>query len=495
MTRSRKGYANELHQLLVSHSRHLYFDTRNFLHYQDKAITVSTSGDQRRRKEQVVYYMLIDKFSGNVFFSLTTSRHLFPLLEFLYAAWNLDERHDFFGLPREITIPKIITSPSLFSGLQSLGIEARNPGSGFEAGVRYVNLIEAEVWFNYRYYSLKSPAQLLKVEKRMQESWHILEEARYRWSYSLQERGYRPLPEQEEFLANFPREEELSPGLFLSTDNPCFQEKEVRNKLRSRSGLPPLKGTVKKDSLWKARDMIYDTWELYYRQDRQKMAKKALRICPYCADAYNTLAWASMDPREKVTLFNRARKVGKECLNAPFADSEISWYNIDARPYMRALLGLAMALEEMGRLQWAASLCAYLLEVNPHDNQGARYVLPDILLRLGETEKLEAFFQEFGDEHWAMMRYTKALYQFYCGDDEAVTTLHSAWEENPHMPKYLLGREFFYEAPAAYSPGHDDEARVYTKQMKKAWEEIPGALAWLKEKEIEFQCEERDTEG
>ena len=70
------------------------------------------------------------------------------------------------------------------------------------------------------------------------------------------------------------------------------------------------------------------------------------------------------------------------------------WGHLETRPYMRARLGLAQALRDLGRVDEAVAHYRALLELNPGDNQGVRYVLLATLLQRGMNDEAGALLSE-----------------------------------------------------------------------------------------------------
>lgn len=62
----------------------------------------------------------------------------------------------------------------------------------------------------------------------------------------------------------------------------------------------------------------------------------------------------------------------------PATYEEPFWLDLDSRPYMRALHGKGLALWRLGRTAEAAAVFRQQLELNPNDNQGVRFLLPDL---------------------------------------------------------------------------------------------------------------------
>ncbi len=59
----------------------------------------------------------------------------------------------------------------------------------------------------------------------------------------------------------------------------------------------------------------------------------------------------------------------------------LRWAELDNRPFLRALHGLALALWRLGRFDQAQTTLHNMLWLNPMDNQGARMLLPDVRAR------------------------------------------------------------------------------------------------------------------
>jgi len=114
--------------------------------------------------------------------------------------------------------------------------------------------------------------------------------------------------------------------------------------------------------------------EAYYRE--------ALRLDPDHADAWVHLGILSFEQsRVKVALYcyergeaaALARTIGDpKTYEGPF------WLDLDSRPYMRALHGKGLCLWRLGRTREARQVFARMLRLNPNDNQGARFLIPDL---------------------------------------------------------------------------------------------------------------------
>lgn len=114
--------------------------------------------------------------------------------------------------------------------------------------------------------------------------------------------------------------------------------------------------------------------EAYYHE--------ALRVDPGHADAWVHLGILRFEEdrvEDSLACYERgeqaalARTIGDSGTYAgPF------WLDLDSRPYMRALHGKGLCLWRLGRPAEARRIFAHMLRLNPNDNQGVRFLIPDI---------------------------------------------------------------------------------------------------------------------
>ena len=237
-------------------------------------------------------------------------------------------------------------------------------------------------------------------------------------------------------------------------------------------------------ALVRAQELIYDAWEAPTRKKAVALARRALEICPDCADAYNLLGEESArDPAEACELFRRGLAAAERALGPrPFAeDVGYFWGLLETRPYMRARAKLAQVLWVLDFRDEAIAHLQAMLVLNPNDNQGNRYLLAAWLLDAGRTGELQALLAQYEDDFFAGWKYTTALLAFRDQGDtnESRRSLVGALRCNPHVPAYLSGRKKPGPLPDAYSPGEDSEALVMARDYRRGWQETPGALDWL----------------
>jgi tetratricopeptide (TPR) repeat protein len=118
----------------------------------------------------------------------------------------------------------------------------------------------------------------------------------------------------------------------------------------------------------------WEDWDV----DAESYYREALRIDPGHADAWVHLGnlrfeegyvVEALDHYERAQAAAEARTIGDP---APF------WLDLDSRPFMRALSGRGLCLWRLGRVIDARQVFAWMMELNPNDNQGVRFLLHDL---------------------------------------------------------------------------------------------------------------------
>lgn len=476
-------YSNQVHQLLVSVSKHLYFGSSGHALYQEKPMEATIKNCHKSRKDHLVYYILRDHFSGSFTFRIASSKRLIPLADFLYYAWNENASEEKFlwGMPDYLSIPQVITTDGLLAGLKTLNIAAFNPPSGFASGIRILRDIEDHLLFNMDQtvdHTLEGMNRLrFKVYKYLVNS-SSRDNKFVKWQTGLPA-GLHPkeTPAYTDFISHFPSSPSADFSLLL------VEHSEKKNGQNENTPvLSPPRFSLKK--LNDAQQLIYDAWETPHRQKRLELARKALRISPYCADAYNLLAGESHLHEERQSLYEQGVKAGYMSLGDLYFKKNRGhfWANLETRPFMRSLAGLSKCLWRSGRRQEAIEHYQEILSLNPNDNQGIRYTLVNCFLSEGMEAEAEQLLNEY-QESSCFMLYSETLLTYRrCGSVNADKYLKKALLANKHVPPLLLGIEYMpFALPDYYSWGSIEEAMIYVSEAHETWKKTPGALAWLAE--------------
>jgi tetratricopeptide (TPR) repeat protein len=233
--------------------------------------------------------------------------------------------------------------------------------------------------------------------------------------------------------------------------------------------------------LERAQDLCYQAFDCRGRR-RVALARRALAICPDCADAYVILAEQTGDPAEAIRFYGDAVAAGERALGPERLTSDAPfWADVLTRSFMRALEGLAEACVRQGRTEEAIGHYQRLLRLNPNDNQGVRDPLAGLLLKTGDHAALEALISKYDSKFEVTLLYIRALLLFRRKGNtaESLKVLRRAVRANRHVPQILLGRVPSSPAPSFYAPGSVEEGRYSVLEIGDAWKDTPGALEWL----------------
>jgi tetratricopeptide (TPR) repeat protein len=235
--------------------------------------------------------------------------------------------------------------------------------------------------------------------------------------------------------------------------------------------------------LERAQDIVYEAFEAVGRR-RVILARQALEVSPDCADAHVILAESAAGPARALPLYEAAVAAGERAIGAGRL-AELAgdfWSRLETRPYMRARLGLAQTLAALDRGGEAEQHYRALLELNPNDNQGVRYLLLEALVRAGRDAAALALLRQYEDDAAAEWRFTWALIDFCQGRlEDADRRLADALDYNPAVALMVAaaGAGPLPMAGPTVTLGGPDEAAGYAAAFGDAWRAAPGALEWL----------------
>ncbi len=142
-----------------------------------------------------------------------------------------------------------------------------------------------------------------------------------------------------------------------------------------------------------------------------------------------------------------------------------------------------MTLLDLGEAEAAVGHFRAMLQLNPNDNQGVRYLLLAVLLEQEAFEALGALLDTYDGDDSPWWAYTRLLLAFRAGrgEDPAVRAqFREARKINPHVPRLLSRPAPPVPSDAAFlTVGGEDEAAEYVAACGAAWRRTPGAIAWL----------------
>jgi tetratricopeptide (TPR) repeat protein len=245
--------------------------------------------------------------------------------------------------------------------------------------------------------------------------------------------------------------------------------------------------SVAATAIERAQDIAYRAFDAIGRR-RVILARDALAASPDCADAYVVLAEQAAGPARALPWYEQGVAAGERALGAEAFGERTAhfWGTLDTRPYMRARVGLAQTLGELGRVNEAIAHYQDLLRLNPSDNQGVRYLLLLRYVAAHRDADAVELLTRYQDDPTAEWMYTRALVSYRMGmTARATVELAAARGTNPFVPQSLIG-------PDAESPGYPpiglsigglDEAAEYVEVYGDIWRATPGAMAWISQDE------------
>jgi tetratricopeptide (TPR) repeat protein len=234
-----------------------------------------------------------------------------------------------------------------------------------------------------------------------------------------------------------------------------------------------------------AQEIMFDAWECEEPRKRVSMARKALETSSDCADAYVLLAQeTAQTPGQAVELYGQGVAAGERALGQAAFEEDVGmfWGLLETRPYMRARLGLAMALWDAGHPDEAIAHGQEMLRLNPGDNQGVRYIVLNWLQRCGRDADADRLLRRYKDEDSTALLWPAALAAFRRQGDgpKSRKALARAVEANRHVAPFLLGRKKLPKRRVPYvTMGGSDEAAAYVEAAMVSWTSTVGALEWL----------------
>lgn len=271
--------------------------------------------------------------------------------------------------------------------------------------------------------------------------------------------------------------EEIKKKDFKSTD----ELNDFMNNLMGQSldDLPE-----RTDKKGRSQDLVFEAYEQPVSKGK-KLVKQALELDPNNADAYNYLASIEKDIDKAIVMFEKAIKAGEKTLGKKFfKEKRYFWGMLETRPYMRAKAGLADCLYAKKEVDKAIEIYEEMLELNPNDNQGIRYLLSTLLLSKNDLTKFELFIKNSENEDCAVWNYNNALYSFKKLGRTAKTEkiLMDAYKSNEFVIDFMLGiKKMPDEQPQYIGRGDENEAVSYLNGAWSIWDKTPEALDWLYE--------------
>ena len=239
-------------------------------------------------------------------------------------------------------------------------------------------------------------------------------------------------------------------------------------------------------------EQFYDALEL--REDgrdreAESLIKSVLADCPNHIDALHHLGlWLGEDGEslQSYALCLAAVGIGLHAMPPRFswAHSKLPWSDLDNRPFLRAYHCLGTWRMDQGLWDQAIEIFSRLLRVNPNDNQGARYLLPQCWFEKGDSAAVIEHCRQFPEDPGPEILYSNALALVLSGQDaKAQESLAQCVQHLPLVAEELLRSshpEPDRKYPGMITMGGADQAWEYWREFGAYWERSDKAMDLLR---------------
>lgn len=237
------------------------------------------------------------------------------------------------------------------------------------------------------------------------------------------------------------------------------------------------------DDIGKAQELVYEAFDLPITKAKKNI-KKALELDPNNTEAYNFLANNEKNIDKAIILYEKGIEGSIKSLGEKFFQEEKGyfWGMIETRPFMRAKASLADCLFAKGKIDKALEIYEEMIELNPNDNQGIRYLLSTLYLCETDLTKFENFIKNWEEEGTAVWTYNNAYYHYrkFGNTAKSNKVLLEAYNSNKFVIDLLLGKKKMpNHRPQYVGFGDESEAISYVFGNSAIWVEEEGAIEWL----------------
>ncbi len=282
-----------------------------------------------------------------------------------------------------------------------------------------------------------------------------------------------------------PTQAELEKILKLITDQQFKSEADLKSFLKNLENKPSTElqemlGLIH-TSKEEAQHLVNEALE-QDEEEARNLICKALSLDPDNAEAYLYLAENEVYIEGAHFHFQKALSAAEKAIGKEgFEEYRGKFWNyVETRLYMRAKAGLANCLYKLGKPHEAIKHYEEMLDLNPTDNLGIRYILGGIYLAENQIKAYEQLYPRYNETTTAWL-YNYALYLFKkLGDtDPAQVALLEAYKANKWVPKLLIDNSTPSTLPEYLTPGKKSEAEWYLLSTLESWEKTPRAVNWL----------------
>ncbi|WP_019415048.1 SEC-C metal-binding domain-containing protein [Paenisporosarcina sp. TG20] len=221
---------------------------------------------------------------------------------------------------------------------------------------------------------------------------------------------------------------------------------------------------VPKSKTEEAQLLAYEAYANKTEGLRAEKSQKVHQLHSRIVDEFLLAADVESNNNEREKLLIQAIANGKADFEP---DMDVAWLYVPNRPYLRALFLLGIHYWQQGRLEEAFKEFYRLLQLNPGDHQGVRYVAMSTLIALGRLQEADSIINHYEDQQTdnAFYAWFKWLIQM-----KKTNLLSSATQEafleavdkNPYVKKLVDKRPKANPYPKSIilSPRSPEEAKL-----------------------------------
>ncbi len=192
-----------------------------------------------------------------------------------------------------------------------------------------------------------------------------------------------------------------------------------------------------------AQELLYDAFACEDTDEKVQMAKDAIKLFVNSPDAYNIMAEEIAEtPKESLKYYKKGVEVGRYSIHHAHFENErgMFWEITKARPFMRSLVGQAIALFELGRGKDGIATAFEAIALDTSDHQGIRYELFLNLLIDNEISEADYLLKKFPKEDDFFWLHCKAYLELLkkSSKEKVDKAIKTAVKENPFVAAIML---------------------------------------------------------
>lgn len=225
--------------------------------------------------------------------------------------------------------------------------------------------------------------------------------------------------------------------------------------------------------------------------EMERQLRELLREAPNFIDVYHHLAMLLVQrgkSQEAQLLWQQAVNIGMQCFIEQFstAGNKLEWGWLENRPFLRSYHSLGLQYMENGNTEMALSVFKTIMSLNPGGNQGVRALVVDCCLKLKTYKDVLAICKDSQADHMAETIYGRVLTLIAL---KKMPQADKAFRQAAALLPLVAAEIVKARHPrprdmheGRYTVGGADQAWYYWQEAGKYWEDVPGAIEFVRER-------------